>query len=409
MQAFLTVLLLCSLALYLPACPAADDIHLVLPEQRIPATALAVVVNDADPLSVRIGNYYRKARNIPARNMLHVHFTPGKPRMRRAEFRLIKAQLDAATPPSVQAYAITWTAPYRVDCMSMTSAFAFGFDEAFCSRKNCAPTRRSDLFGYGGATPYTDFGIRPAMVVAAGSFAQARALIDRGVASDATGPAGTAYLVSTSDKARNVRARHYATIKLHMQDWINTRVVQTEALQDINNVLFYFTGKTRVPHLDTLHFVPGAVADHLTSTGGRLTDSRQMSALRWLEAGATGSYGTVVEPCNLTGKFPNPGLLMDAYSAGRTLLQAYWQSVQQPGEGIFIGEPLAAPFTGFTLEEHNDRLVLKTRVLLPGRYRLYYSEGPAGPYRTLPGQLKVRYHQRLFMLPDAGPGYYRLE
>ena len=71
-----------------------------------------------------------------------------------------------------------------------------------------------------------------------------------------------------------------------------------------------------------------------------------MSALRWLEAGATGSYGTVVEPCNLLGKFPNPGLVMESYAAGRTLLEAYWQSVQQPGEGIFIGEPLAAPFAG---------------------------------------------------------------
>ena len=42
--------------------------------------------------------------------------------------------------------------------------------------------------------------------------------------------------------------------------------------------------------------MPGALADHLTSSGGMLTDSGQMSALRWLEAGATGSYGTVIEP-----------------------------------------------------------------------------------------------------------------
>jgi threonine synthase len=30
-----------------------------------------------------------------------------------------------------------------------------------------------------------------------------------------------------------------------------------------------------------------------------------MSALRWLEAGASGSYGTVVEPCNHPAKFPD--------------------------------------------------------------------------------------------------------
>ena len=69
-----------------------------------------------------------------------------------------------------------------------------------------------------------------------------------------------------------------------------------------------------------------------------------MSALRWLEAGATGSYGTVVEPCNFTAKFPNTGLMIRRYLAGETLIEAYWKSVAMPGEGIFIGEPLAAPF-----------------------------------------------------------------
>jgi hypothetical protein len=194
-----------------------------------------------------------------------------------------------------------------------------------------------------------------------------------------------------------------------MPGWINTRVVESDALKNTSDILFYFTGKVSVPYLDTLQFVPGAIADHLTSTGGKLTNSRQMSALRWLEAGATGSYGTVVEPCNLTGKFPNPGVLIDLYSSGRTLLQAYWQSVQQPGEGVFIGEPLAAPFDGLTLEYTGDSILLTTRTLLPGRYQLAYSQGPVGPYQVLPGVIKVAYHQRRFTLTNAGSGYYRLE
>jgi hypothetical protein len=69
-----------------------------------------------------------------------------------------------------------------------------------------------------------------------------------------------------------------------------------------------------------------------------------MSSLRWLEAGATGSYGAVVEPCNFIGKFPNVAILMDHYLGGETLIEAYWHSVEMPDEGIFIGEPLAAPF-----------------------------------------------------------------
>jgi uncharacterized protein (TIGR03790 family) len=244
--------------------------------------------------------------------------------------------------------------------MSITTAFAFGFDKRFCSKQRCAPTRHSSYFNRPSATPYTDYGIRPAIAIAAENFKEARALIDRGVKSDQTRPSGTAYLVSTSDGARNVRSRGYSTIEKLMPGWINTRVVESDALKNTSDILFYFTGKVSVPYLDTLQFVPGAIADHLTSTGGKLTNSRQMSALRWLEAGATGSYGTVVEPCNLTGKFPNPGVLIDLYSSGRTLLQAYWQSVQQPGEGVFIGEPLAAPFDGLTLEYTGDSILLTT-------------------------------------------------
>jgi len=52
----------------------------------------------------------------------------------------------------------------------------------------------------------------------------------------------------------------------------------------------------------------------------------------------------VVEPCNLPQKFPHPAVLARHYLRGDTLIEAYWKSVQMPGQGIFIGEPLAAPF-----------------------------------------------------------------
>ena len=109
-------------------------------------------------------------------------------------------------------------------------------------------------------------------------------------------------------------------------------------------VLGYFTGLASVPAIATNHYLPGAIADHLTSLGGQLTDSPQMSALRWLEAGATASYGTVVEPCNFATKFPDPGLVLSYYRRGDTLIEAYWRSVAMPGQGVFIGEPLARPW-----------------------------------------------------------------
>jgi len=226
--------------------------------------------------------------------------------------------------------------------MSITTAFAFGFDRGFCA-EGCKPTRPSPYYDARVARPFAQLKIRPTMAIAAVSFQQAKALIDRGVESDGSFPAGTAYLLSTSDKARNVRSVWYQAVQQLLEKRVNVRRLPEDALRDKNDVLFYFTGKSSVEGLDTLRFVPGAVADHLTSFGGMLTDSGQMSALRWLEAGATGSYGTVVEPCNMLQKFPHPAVVMDHYLRGETLIEAYWKSVAMPGQGIF-GEPLAAPF-----------------------------------------------------------------
>jgi uncharacterized protein (TIGR03790 family) len=391
-----------------PLTPAAGPLQLSLPKHRLQADELAVIVNDADPLSVQIGQYYVNARRLPADNLLHVSFRPGRARMSAADFTRLRASVEQSAPAGIQAYAITWVAPFRVECMSITSALTFGFDRGWCSARQCAATRHSPYFGYAGADPYRDLGIRPTLSIAADNFTDARALIDRGIAADGTQPPGTAYLVSTRDKARNVRAVYFPRIVDAMQGWIETQSVETDALRDRHDVLFYFTGKARVNGLDTLTFRPGAIADHLTSAGGQLTGTGQMSALRWLQAGATGSFGTVVEPCNLLGKFPNPGMVIDSYTRGSTLIEAYWKSVQQPGEGIFIGEPLAAPFDGVRVDSDADRIVLRTRTLPPGDYQLNWSADPVGPYRTLPGRLVVHYHQQEFVLAAPRDGYYRL-
>ena len=307
------------------------------------STQIAVVVNTRDPLSVAIGEYYAARRSLSFQNIVRVEFAPGQSVMSAVEFAPIKAALERQTRPAVQAYALTWAAPYRVDCMSITAAFAFGFDPAHCA-EGCKATAASPLYNTPGRLPYTEHGVRPAMAIAARTLDEAKVLIDRGVAADGSRPVGAAYLLSTSDAARNVRHLLYPLAQSVMQQRLRVHVLKQDALEHARDVLFYFTGRVRVEGLSTLAFVPGAVADHLTSAGGMLTDSPQMSALAWLEAGATGSYGTVVEPCNLLQKFPHPAILAAHYLGGETLIEAYWKSVMMPGQGVFIGEPLAAPF-----------------------------------------------------------------
>jgi uncharacterized protein (TIGR03790 family) len=314
----------------------------------VPASAalapsqLGVVVNGADPQSVEIGEYYARRRHIPRDNVVTVTLPVGKAEITRHEFEAAKAELDAHLPATVQALALAWTTPFRVDCLSITSAFAFGFDPAYCA-EGCRPTKQSPYFNSNSTAPFKDLGLRPAMLLAGTSVADTRALIDRGVASDGTYPHGTAYLLSTSDRARNSRASRYPLVdKLGLP--LRVERLQADEVRDRQDVLFYFTGIGVVSGLDTLRFLPGAVADHLTSTGGVLNGHEQMSALRWIEAGATASYGTVVEPCNFPAKFPFPAVLIARYMIGETLIEAYWKSVAWPGQGLFIGEPLAAPF-----------------------------------------------------------------
>jgi uncharacterized protein (TIGR03790 family) len=315
------------------------------PAAALTGKELGLIINAADPLSVRIGEYYARMRQIPAQNILRIRITDGGATLSAEEFAVLKADIDARTPKAVQAYALTWVTPERVECMSITSAFAFGFDRAYCA-EGCAVTRLSPYFDSNSRQPYNELKVRPTMSIAATTVENARALINRGVAASQRAnsgrpPPGRAYLVETDDAARNVRAAGYADAKIMVAGRVPVEIVHTPGLKDRDDVLFYFIGARTVPDLETNHFVPGAVADHLTSTGGNLLGFSQMSSLRWLEAGATGSYGTVVEPCNFTGKFPNVGLLMRRYLNGETLIEAYWKSVAMPGQGIFIGEPLA--------------------------------------------------------------------
>jgi uncharacterized protein (TIGR03790 family) len=322
---------------------AAADVIGVSRRPGLTAADLAVVINTADPLSIAAGEYYARQRHIPAVNIARVHFGYHRAIIPADEFTALKAAIDAQLPGTIQAYALTWAQPYRVDCMSITAAFAFGFDERFCA-SGCATTQLSSYFNSATSRPYDEAHLRPAMSIAAVNLEQAKALIDRGVLSDGSQPRGTAYLVISGDKARDTRATQYLDAIMLVHQRISTRIVTSGPLQNRNDVMFYFIGAVSVAGLDTDHFLPGAVGDHLTSYGGALTDGPQMSALRWLEAGATGSYGTVVEPCSITAKFPNAGLMMAHYLAGETLMEAYWKSVAMPGQGLFIGEPLAAPF-----------------------------------------------------------------
>ncbi|MEH6590697.1 MAG: TIGR03790 family protein [Halioglobus sp.] len=397
------------LQLVVTACAKAEDPLVLLPKSGLLAKDLAVIVNTMDPLSVQIGEYYQKKRRLKPENMIEVAFKPGQSTMSAEDFAIIKAQVDRQTPSSVQAYALTWAAPYRVECMSITTAFAMGYDLKYCAT-GCEITATSPYAESDTLYPYDKYGIRPTMSLAAGSLADAKALINRGVIADgwaadpSTVPA--AYLLETSDSLRSVRKVYFPSITKDLSNQVKVRSLQKEGISNREDVMFYFTGAAFVKSLEKNAYLPGAMADHLTSSGGKLTNSKQMSALRWLQVGATGSYGTVVEPCNYTQKFPNPYIAMQNYLGGSTLIEAYWKSVVMPGQGIFIGEPLASPYRGYSVSPDGNRLRIRSNQLTQGRYRVFSAQQREGPFSLEIEQVSVGFKSRsIWVRPPFQPVY----
>ena len=183
-----------------------------------------------------------------------------------------------------------------------------------------------------------------AFMLTSSNLAQAKAVVDRGVASDATFPTQTAFLAKSYDYFRNIRYHHFddAIFNARLRGNYSLKSTNTYSTFGLGTMLGFMNGV----QLFNIYgdFAPGAMADNLTSYGGDFFRSPDHTGvLNFLNAGATASYGTVVEPCAYYEKFPSPQNYF--YQArGFSVAECYYQSVTNPYQGILVGEPLAAPF-----------------------------------------------------------------
>ena len=389
-----------------------QTVTVILPRRAIQPTQMAVIVNSQDPQSVAVADYYRQARNIPAENRIEVSFPPGRTSIDEQEFSSLKAEVGAAADAlsDIQALVITWTEPWKVtgvassNGMSITSAFALGFSPDYYNDGSlvCEATLATPYFNTDSVRPYSDFGLRPAMMLAGVNAQHVIELIDRGLSADQTFPTGDGYFFRTTDSTRSI-PRYGAFINtvdaFNRPDALVLNYIDNSAgdatsgnyLSNTPDILFYFTGLATVPDIDTNSYAAGAVADHLTSFGGVLTGANgQMSVLRWLEAGAVASYGTVIEPCNFPDKFTQTLNFVSSYFGGATVLEAYWKAVRTPGEGVFVGDPLARPYgTRVTLGDDGAMEILTT-ILQPGKsYTLWGAASLEGPFTIVQSNIGV--------------------
>src|SRR3546814_742250 len=186
---------------------AADVQHEANEAQSLTADQLGVVINEADANSIEVGEYYVQARNIPEQNVIRVNI-PGKPHKISVEqFAALKAAVEGFGP-DIPAIVLVWTAPYAVECNSITSALTMGYDVAQC-RNTCAAGRQNPYFNSTSRQPYSDHRMRLSMLLPTESVAQAKALINRGKISGFRQAPASAYLLATTDAARNSRAQFF--------------------------------------------------------------------------------------------------------------------------------------------------------------------------------------------------------
>jgi uncharacterized protein (TIGR03790 family) len=309
---------------------------------------LLVVVNDESPDSLDVANHYRLRRDIPERCFCHLRLKPVHD-ISRADFerQILGPVLDHIEREGLRGHTrfivFTCGLPYRVNWTasaktSVCTVAATGSTSIGHMKKQPYYTSRKPFRSLPGM-PYLS------ICLTGYSAADVIRCIDQGVASDGTRPKGTIYLFDGIGPRARVHPAYGRPegIEEIQKHGVRYEVRSGHSLKDEKDVLGYWTGAVRV-NTKNIRFLPGALADHLTSFGGILFNNKsQMSILDFIRAGASGSYGTVMEPTNIPTRH-SKGWVFGRYLSGLSLIEAYWSSVEDVQLGVFVGEALATPF-----------------------------------------------------------------
>lgn len=321
-----------------------------------------VVVNGASRDSRALGLYYLEKHGIPESHLCTVRTSARQPSLSREAFeREIRAPIWAHVASNRLAGQIHFVVlcmdiPSRVeDNNGITAALFYGYKSIPPRAPTCNLASNSVNQYYGSETAYTSTAgwnrtnAPIAFLLTAPDLATAKQVVDRAVASTAAFPDGAFCLFGSGDTARNIRHRTYPLVARLFALFGQADRLETNAGASplpARPVLGYLTGCPIIPeNVTQAVFAPGAIADHLTSCAGMIPDPcfNQSTVWDWMRLGATASYGTVAEPCAYEVKFPDP-MIAFWYARGFTAGEALAMSVRNPYQGIWVGDPLAAPF-----------------------------------------------------------------
>jgi len=165
----------------------------------------------------------------------------------------------------------------------------------------------------------------------------------KGVQSDRTHPTGTVYFVTTGDKRSPCREWQYEGAKRELAQKGVAAVVTASFPEGKRDVLGLMTGTASVKPGRVKGYVPGSLAEHLTSFAGAFEQASQSKMSLWIRDGATLSAGTVTEPRAMYHKFPTARFYV-YYAQGCTAIESFYQALRCPLQILLLGDPLASPW-----------------------------------------------------------------
>jgi uncharacterized protein (TIGR03790 family) len=328
---------------------------------------VAIIINQDSTNSIQLGNYYREKRNIPPQNVFRIYWPGTNIQWSLSDYNnillnpFVSALASHGLTNQIDYVVLSMDIPYRIEGdntgfneNSTTSALFYGFMSDDTPVPPCHIAAGSaNLYanseGIFRQTPPISANSNSWLVtmITETSLAMAEQIINQGVLGDSTFPTNTVWLGKSGDVDRNVRFSAYDNVVFNTRLGTNCTVMRTNlTLAYFNSMLLgYQNGSYYYDILPLPFLVPGGFADSLTSYSGKIFEDTAgaTTMLRFLNGGASGSYGTITEPCAYLQKFPDP---QDYFfqSRGFSLAECYYQSLVNPYQGLVVGEPLSAPF-----------------------------------------------------------------
>lgn len=351
-----------------------------------------LVVNANSNSSMTIANHYIDLRKIPPRNVFYLNYPPGRVSVPSEAFRkrILQPIFDEIEQRKLtdQISYVVYSSdfPWRVDFKAdfPGEAYPRGFTptaslssatflHAFVTEKRkemfglnanfyCSPTndlvvvsrafRANYRWSLGGRRAAQD-GLPYMLSAVLGISGNHGNTIDeivnylkRSAEADGSAPPGTIYYAVNKTIRSTVRDREFKqAVRLLGLAGVRGEIVEAIFPQYKSDIAGVTCGHSSVKPLNSKsRLLPGAFCDNLTSAGGQfLPDKRQTLLTEFLQMGAAGASGTVVEPAAVPQKFPNYTNQVH-YAHGCSLAEAFYQSVSCPYQQILVGDPLCQPW-----------------------------------------------------------------